>query len=154
MSLLDQLGAALGGNEAQASQQFQQVAQQSSPSVLSGMLGNIFQSSETGSFGQNISQMFGQSDPNQRAGILNKLIGAIGPGALAQFGLGGLGGGVSPQQAQQVTPDQVEQVANHAQQQNPDIVHEAAGFYAQHPQLVQALGAGVALWALNKYQHR
>ena len=46
---------------------------------------------------------------------------------------------VTPQEAQQVSPDTVKEVANQAQQQNPGIVQQAGEFYSQHPQLVQAL---------------
>jgi hypothetical protein len=36
----------------------------------------------------------------------------------------------------------VQQLAEHAQASNPSIVDQASSFYAQHPQLVQGLGAG------------
>ena len=65
-----------------------------------------------------VSHLFSQSDPNQRAGLLNRLLSAIGPGAVAGLpGLAGvLGGGgeVTPQQASQVAPEQVQQMATHA----------------------------------------
>jgi hypothetical protein len=51
---------------------------------------------------------------------------------------------VTPQQASQVTPDQVQQIAAHAERQNPSIVDEVSGFYARHPQAVKAVG-GLAL---------
>jgi hypothetical protein len=43
-----------------------------------------------------------------------------------------------------VTPEQVQTIATHAQTRNPSIVDEVSGFYAQHPQVVKALG-GLAL---------
>lgn len=164
MSILDQLGGILnqyssGSNppEEQASQHFQQVASQVPQSTLGGMLSNIFQSRETGTFGQNVSQMYGQSNPDQQAGILSKLLHSAGPGFLSTLGLnlpGGMtpGATVTPEQAQQVSPAAVEQIAEHAQQKNPGIVDEAAQFYSQHPQLVQALGAGAAIWALQRFR--
>jgi hypothetical protein len=36
----------------------------------------------------------------------------------------------------------VQQLAEHAQKQNPSIIDQASQFYSQHPTLVQALGAG------------
>ena len=59
--------------------------------------------------------------------------------------LGGLLGGqgqVTPQQASQVPPDAVQQLAAHAERANPSIVDAVSGFYSQHPDLVRSLGAG------------
>jgi hypothetical protein len=49
---------------------------------------------------------------------------------------------VTPEQAQQVPPEAVHQLAEQAQKNDPSIVDRASGFYAQHPTLVKALGAG------------
>jgi len=49
---------------------------------------------------------------------------------------------VSVEQAKQISPEAVQQLAEHAEKQNPSIVDQAGQFYSQHPQLVQALGAG------------
>jgi hypothetical protein len=90
--------------------------------------------------------LFSQSNGQQRAGILNQLLGAAGPslaGALPQ--LSGLLGGskqITPEQAQQVPESEVQQLAQHAQNNDPTIIDQASNFYAQHPKLVQGLGAG------------
>jgi hypothetical protein len=69
---------------------------------------------------------------------------------LANVGLGGLAGmlggnaQITPEQTSHVQSEHVEQMANQAQRQNPGIVREAANFYAQHPVLVQSLGAVVS----------
>ena len=105
--------------------------------------------------------MFSQSDPQQKAGILNRLLQAAG-GAVALSNLGfkmpGLGSGadvtVSPSQAQQVSPAAVKEMADHAQQQNPGIVEQAGEFYSRHPELVQALGTGVAIWVMQRLVRR
>ena len=81
---------------------------------------------------------------------MNRLIGAVGPQALGAIpGLGALsgllgGGQVTPEQAAQVTPSQVHQLASQAERQNPSVVDEVSSFYAQHPQVVKAIG-GLAL---------
>jgi hypothetical protein len=163
MSILDDLGGILNqGSSAtevpdeQAMQQLQQAANQMPQPQLGGLLSDIFQSPETGTFGQNVSQMYSQSNPQQKAGILNRLIQSAGPGMPANIGLGGLAGmlggntQITPEQTSHVQSEHVEQMANQAQQQNPGIVQEAANFYAQHPMLVQSLGAGVAAWALRR----
>ncbi len=166
MSLFDQLGGILqqysGGsapaNPEQASDHLGQVAQQTAPAFLAGALTRVFQSPQTGSFGQNISSMFDQSNPQQRAGIINQLLpyaGSAGLGGLLGGVLSGMGGGygaqpqVTPELAQQIPPQAVEQLANHAAQQNPSVMEQAGNFYSQHPTLVKALGAGAAIIALR-----
>ena len=165
MSIFDQLGSLLqqytGGsapaNEQDALNHFDTVAAQAPQSSVADAISAVFRSPQTGTFGQNISQIFSQSNPDQRAGILGQLLSAVGPGALA--GLGGLLGGgllggassgqVSPQQAEQVSPAAVEQMANQAERHDPSIIERAGSFYAQHPTLVKALGAGAAVLAMK-----
>jgi len=167
MSIFDQLGGILNQYslpnppQENATADFQQVATQVPRPQLGGLLSNIFGSAETGSFGDNISQMFSQSDPQQKAGILNRLLQAAGgAGAFSNLGLNlpGFGSGAdvpgSPSQAQQVSPATVKEIADHTQQQNPGIVEQAGEFYSHHPQLVQALGTGAAIWAMQRLLKR
>ena len=58
---------------------------------LSEGLAEAFRSSETPPFAQMLGGLFGRSDGQQRATILNQLIAAVGPQVLAQLG-GGLAG--------------------------------------------------------------
>ena len=44
---------------------------------------------------------------------------------------------ITPDQAAQLTPEQVQQIAAHAEQHNPTVIDKMGGFYAQHPCLVQ-----------------
>ena len=157
MSLLDivktleQYGSAGAANPpATVHQDFEQVAQSAPQPQLAAGLSEAFRSNQTPPFGQMLGTLFSQSNGQQQAGILNQLLGSLGPaaGAGALGGLSGLsgllGGGsqVTPQQAQQVPPETVQQLAEQAQKNNPSIVDEAGSFYAQHPTLVKALGAG------------
>ncbi len=98
---------------------------------------------------QNIASLFGHSDPNQRAGILNTLLASGGAGVLSRLGLGSSTSKVTPEQAQNIPPQAVELAAEHAQTQDPSVVERASEFYSHHPQLVQALGVGAALLALQ-----
>ncbi len=153
-----------GGNSGaateSATQDFSQVAQHAPPSAISGGLANAFRSDQTPPFGQMVSQMFSQSNGDQRAGILNHLLSAAGPGALSGGLLGGLGsmlGGstqVTPQQAQQVSPEAVQNLAEHAQRQDPSVVDRASEFYSQHPTLVQGLGAGALALIMSRMSQR
>jgi hypothetical protein len=127
-------------------QTYQQAAQQAPPNVVGAGLAEAFRSNQTPSFPEMVSTLFTHSNPDQRAGLLSKLLGAAGPGALSGplSSIFGSNSQVTPQQASQVPPQAVQQLAQHAQNGNPSIVDEIGGFYSQHPQVVQALG-GLAL---------
>ena len=117
-------------------------------SDLADGLATAFRSDQTPPFGEMLVSLFSNSNGPQKAGILNQLLSAVGPGLLSSEALGGLAGllrggnTVTPEQANQVSPQAVTQLAQHAEKQNPSIVDQASQFYAQHPTLVQALGAG------------
>ena len=148
------MGGGAGTGTAQASavpnpeQTFQQAAEQAPPHVVGGGLAEAFRSNQTPSFPEMVSTLFSHSNPDQRAGLLSRLLGAAGPGALSgplAGMLGTRGGGqVTPQQANQVSPEAVQQLARHAENGNPSIMDEVGNFYSQHPQVVKALG-GLAL---------
>src|SRR3954447_9321048 len=99
---------------------FDQVAQAAPQSAIADGLAAAFRSNQTPPFAQMAASMFQNADGQQRAGILNALIAAAGPAILSQVlsrsggGLAGLGGllgsgqqTVTPEQAQQVSPDAV-----------------------------------------------
>ena len=141
--------ASPGAPPANVGGDYSQVAQSAPKSHLASGLAEAFRSTETPPFSQMLSTLFNNSNGQQRAGILNQLLGSVGPGLLASGGLSGLAGllrggqaNVTPEQANQVSPEAVQQLAEHAEKQNPSIVDQAGEFYAQHPTLVKALGAG------------
>ena len=152
MDLQSILGQYLGGNaEAHpaSTDHFSQVANQVPTNVVGGGLADAFRSDRTPPFGQMIGDLFGRSNPQQQAGVLNQLVAALGPamagGALSNV-LGNLAGkasgaNITPDQAQQLSPGQVSEIAAHAERQDPGIVDRLGEFYAQHPDLVRTLGA-------------
>ncbi len=166
MGLLDTLSdlvkQAAGGNmpAADVHSTFDKVAQAVPQGTLADGISHVFNSDQTPPFAQMLSQLFSQSSPEQKAGLLNQLTSALGPGGLSSVlaGAGGLGalggmlqgGNVTPAQASQVTPDQVQVLAQHAEKKNPSIVDVASGFYAQHPTLVKAIGAGALALLMSK----
>ncbi len=141
-----------GGGTAAAPQDphsdFQKVAQTAPQEAVAGGIAQAIRSDQTPPFGQMVANLFGQSNPQQQSGLLNRLISSVGPGASSIPGLGSLagllGGHVTPEQASQVRPEEVQQLAAHAEQQNPSVVDEVSHFYSQHPDVVKALG-GMAL---------
>jgi hypothetical protein len=144
MGLLEQYATPGTANTGNTEQDFEQVSQTASQPHLASGLAEAFRSDQTPPFGHMLGTLFSNSDGQQRAGILNHLLSSIGPsagsGLLADF----LGGGsqVTPEQAQQVPPDTVRQLAEQAQRNDPSIIDRASSFYAQHPALVKTLGAG------------
>jgi len=158
-NLLNQyLGGPAGANHSQAEDDFDRVAQNAPHATLAQGLTGALRSDQTPPFPQMVSQLFGQSNPNQRAGMLNQLIATLGPAVLAQLGNGGLGnlfgGGkapaqVTPEQASQVSPEQVRELAEKAEQENPSIVDRMGDFYAQNPTLVKAIGGAALAIALG-----
>ena len=70
------------------------------------------------------------------------LSGAAG-GVLGRM-LGSRQGPVTSEQASQVTPAQVTELAAHAEQVQPGVVDQVSRFYAEHSGLIKTLG-GAAL---------
>jgi len=60
------------------------------------------------------------------------------------------GGNVSAAQAQEISPQAVEELAGKARAINPGIVDAVSGFYAKNPQLVKAIGAGALALLMSR----
>jgi hypothetical protein len=176
-NLLQQyMGGASGADNTRATEDFERVSQEVPREQLAHGVTQALRSDQTPPFPQMVGQMFGQSNPNQQAGMLNQLIAAAGPalmGALAGRGAGGMGGmgglgglggmlgnllgggnggnvppQITPEQASQLTPEQVQQLAEKAEQENPGVVERMGDFYAAHPNVVKGLGGAALAIAL------
>ena len=169
MGLLDDLGglvnkyAAGNASADDVHAAYDQAARAAPQGALAEGISHAFKSDQTPPFEQMIANLFNQSSPDQKAGLLNQILGALGPNAAQLLrtaggaGLAGVlagGGTVTPQQAQQVPPQTVEVLAQQAAKKNPSIVDQAAGFYAQHPTLVKAIGAGALALLLSRMSRR
>jgi hypothetical protein len=160
--ILDQYsGAGAAAAPSGVHDDFDQLAQAAPQSAIADGLAAAFRSDDTPPFPQMLGQLFGQSNGQQRAGILNTLISAVGPTVLSQImarhggaGLAGLLGGgqqqVSPEAAQQIPPEAVQEIAQHAEQRDPSIIDTMSNLYAEHPQLIKTLGAAALTVALAK----
>lgn len=143
---------------------FDEVASAAPPEILGQGVADAFRADNTPPFGEMVGQMFGQSNPEQQAGVLNQLLRSIGPGVLSALAGGILGrmsapsnGGVpqvTPQEASQLTPEQVQEIATRAQQHDPGVLDKIGGFYAEHPQLVKTLGSAALAIALAGVANR
>ena len=156
------LGGHAGADSGQVANDFHQAAQNVSPDVLSRGLSAAFGSDQTPAAGQMVSQMFGASSAEQRAAMLNQLGAALGPAGASILGgllgpntaVAGAAAGVTPtvtpEQASQVDPQQVQDVVTRAQQHDPGILDSLSSFYAQHPGLVKTLGSAALAIILGK----
>jgi hypothetical protein len=144
---------------------FDQVTQAAPSSTIAGALASAFRSDQTPSFGQMLATLFTNSNADQKAGMLNQLISSVNPAVLTQVlsgaGLGGLLGGagggaaaITPEQAQQISPEVVQQLGTHAEKTNPSIVDTLGNFYAQHSSLVKTLGGAALTVVLAKVAER
>jgi hypothetical protein len=181
----------------QVEQDFDEVSRQADPDMLEHGFNQAFRSDQTPPFGNMMGQMFGQADSGQRAGMLNQLIGALGPAVLGSLlggrggmgnmgnmgnaggmGAGGLGdmgglgsllggllggGGMSqgtappqitPQDAEKLSPEEVQELASRAEQEHPGIIDQMSRYYAQNPQLFKALGGAALAVALGQIAQR
>ena len=151
-------GAAAGAQPASDVQaHFDEVSQAVPSGTLAQGLAEAFRSDRTPGLPGMLSRMFLQSNPEQKAGLLNHLLTSIAPStftqALSGTALAGLFSGGKPQvteeQAQYISPQDVEQLATHAQG-SPLLIDSLSNFYAQHKHLVKTLGAGTLAVALAK----
>ena len=138
-------------------QHFDQVAQSVPSDVLAQGLAGAFRSDKTPAVGEMVGQLFSNSNGQQKAGMLNQIIAALGPATAASLAGGTLGSVMSPgssqitpDQASQVSPQQVQEVVDHAHQTNPGIADELASFYAQHSGLIKTLGGAALAIAMAK----
>ena len=169
MGLLDDLGgllnryAAGNASEDDVHSAYDQAVGEVPRGRLAEGISHAFRSDQTPPFERMVSNLFGRSNPDQKAGLLNQILAALGPGAAQALrglaGGGGLagvpaGGTVTPQQAQQVPPQTVEVLAQEAAKKDPSIMDQAASFYAQHPTLVKAIGAGALALLLSRMSRR
>ena len=153
-NLLNQyLGGAANVDANRAYQDFDQVAENAPRTNMAQGVTEALRSDQTPPFPQMVSSLFDHSDPNQRAGMLNQLLRGIGPGVLSSIAGGALGNlfrgneaqpTVTPEQAATMTPEQVREIAEKAEHDNPGIVERMGDFYAEHPTLVKTIG-GAAL---------
>ncbi len=153
-NLLQQyLGGGANANAGRALDDFDAVAQNAPRAAMAQGVSEALRSDQTPPFPQMVSQLFDKSDPTQRAGMLNQLLRGVSPAVLGSLAGGALGhllhgneapAAVTPTQADALSPEQVRQIAEHAEQHNPGIVERMGDFYAEHPQLVRTI-AGAAL---------
>lgn len=161
------LGGAQKVDTSQVANDYHQVVQNAPAGAVEQGLSAAFRSDQTPPFSQMIGNLFGNANPQQKSGMLGQLLGGLGPGVLGSLG-GGLGGllngnagsvpasapapapAITQDQASQVSPDQVTEIAARAEQHDPGIVDKMSSFYVAHPDLVKTIGGAALAIALGK----
>jgi hypothetical protein len=142
----------------QVNQHFDQVAAAVPASSLAQGLADAFRSDQTPPFAQMAAQLFANSGAEHQSNLLNTLMASAGPAVLSGFMSGNAGsmlsgllaGGqnITPEQAAQVPPEEVQALAEHVHQNNPSVIDRVGEIYSEHPTLIKSLGAvalGIAL---------
>ena len=164
--ILQQYGTGAGAAPApDVENHFDQVAEAAPQSALAEGLAAAFSSSQTPAPASMVSRLFEQSNSSQQAGLINTLIASAGPALISQLlasgGAGGLanllGSGqttVTPEQAAQLSPETVQQIAAEAEKQDPSLLDKLGEFYSEHPALVKSLGAIALGVVMSKIANR
>ena len=167
MGLLDalsQIANAISQNSQPQQSHVDEIVRDDPRDTVREGLREAFDAGDTPSMGEQVGQMFGQSSNQQQAGLINQVIQALGPAAAAALAGGVLQKVMKPGEQQvdadavaQLSPTEVTQVVNEAQQQQPELSQRLSEFYADNSGLIKALG-GVALLAaaikMKQYSER
>lgn len=146
---------------------YQQVAKAAPASYLAGGLAAMFHSDQTPPFAQMIGQLFSNSNGAQRANLLNTLLSSgaatgilgqlaksIGISLPGNLGATGSAAPITPEMAEQIPTEAVQQAAAQAEQHDPSIIDRVSEIYAQHPTLVKTLGTVAMAIAMSHLAKR
>ena len=135
---------------------FQQVAESVDRGTLAQGIAAAMRSDDTPPFSQLVSQLFASGSGEQKLAMLNTLFSSVPADVRAQLPsmIPGLGAATSPTSAQAVTPDAVQQLAEHAEQHDAGIVDRMSALYAAHPGLIKTLGSTAMLIAMRAIAQR
>jgi hypothetical protein len=135
---------------------FQQVAQSVDRGTLAQGIAAAMRSDDTPPFSQLVSQLFASGSGEQKLAMLNTLFSSVPPEVGAQLSsmIPGLGAVTSPTSAQAVSPDAVQQLAEHVQQHDAGIVDRMSALYAAHPGLIKTLGSAAMMIAMRAIAER
>ena len=163
LDLLNQYqGLAPGTAPPEAETHFEQIAREAPQEDVAQGIAQAFRAEQTPPFESMVGQLFGRSNPEQRAGALSQLLRGLSPAILGSLASGSLGSliqgnrrqSVRPGDTAAIDPRDVQELARQAERQNPGIVDRMGQFYAQHPQLVRNLGSAALSIALSQMARR
>lgn len=130
---------------------YDEVTRQAPGRSIAEGIAEAFRSEQTPPFPKMVADLFSRADSHQKATLLNGLLSAAGPAMIAALGrdprlasvLGKVKEGftVTPQEAEEVSVDEVHTIASKAKDEDPSIVERVSQFWADQPQLFKTLGA-------------
>jgi hypothetical protein len=153
---------------------FDVFARNAPTAAVSEGLSAAFRSDQTPEFPQMASQLFGRGSGVPRAALLNTLLATVGPMVVQQIlarrrrgpSTPGTGGGlgdvlgnifrgndapaVTPEVADQLSPEDVEEIAREAEKKDPSVIDRVSEVYARQPQLLKVLGGAALAIALGR----
>lgn len=149
-------------------QDFDEVARQVPVEALGGGIADAFRSDRTPDFGSMAASLFGGSNPQQRAGLLGQLLRGVAPAVLSGLANGAFGrmlqgaapappgapADLSPTDVAHINADQVREVAQAAEKQDPGVLDRVGAYYAQHPEVFKVLGGAAMAIALGQIATR
>src|SRR5690349_230296 len=87
-----QAGNSERSNDSATHEDFQQVVESAPRDIVTNGIAGMFRSNDTPPFAEMISNLFSQSNPGQRVGLLNHLLSVVPPATIAALpGLASLG---------------------------------------------------------------
>ena len=161
MRTLEDLGRLASGriSESQIYEIYDETIREVPRTTLAEGLSEAFRSDQTPPFEKMVTGLYRQSNPAQRAGLINQILATLGAAGAAEALPSGWmrsfpgvlrGVRVTPEQATQVPPEEVEVLARKAANQSPRVLEKAADFYAHHPVLVRGIGAGALALLMSR----
>lgn len=132
--------------------------------ILGAVMGGGGRQSSGGGLGDILGSVMGGGTSRGSSGgglgdILGAVLGGGGGAAMAGGGLAGILGQMAqggemrqltPDEAAQVSPEEVQALAEAAAKQDPSIMDRLSEIYAEHPTLIKTLGSGALMLALSK----
>jgi hypothetical protein len=147
-----------GGSPQDVATNFSRVVDASDPDALSPGIAAAFRSDETPPFANMVTDLFSNASPDQKAGMLNALLGSVPPELQATLRpmIPGAAAAapISRTHAENVSPDAVTQIAEKVERHNPGAIDLMSDFYARHPALVKTLGSAAMMIAMRKMADR
>lgn len=144
---------------------FDRFSQMAPSSTVSEGLAEAFRSRQTPPFASMLSQLFDRSSSNHKSNVLNTLVATLGPALVSQIlarhgatrAANELQNGrttISPDVAEQIPANSIEDVAAEAERKDPSIVDRISKFYADQPAIVKTLGGLALTVAMAKIAQR
>lgn len=165
--LLHQYVNGVDANTHLAQEHFRQASDNAPVNLVRLGLVAAVRSAATAPFAQMARQLFSESDARQRCGLLDQLVAGIGPCTLVSLLAGTTAGGLdttlivrlaegsapaalSAQQVARLSSAQVQAIAEHAEQHDPEVIDRLCTYLVDHPALVVTLGSAALSIALAR----